>query len=123
MVEIAYTNSYQASIKMAHFEALYGWKYRLPLHWNEVGERLALVPDVLQEAEAHVLNAMPLELRDNLSFEEQPMRMLARELKKLQNRDILYVKVLWSNHDKREATWELKSALQERYPYLFQIES
>nr|CAD1839649.1 unnamed protein product [Ananas comosus var. bracteatus] len=28
----------------------------------------------------------------------------------------------WSNHDEREATWELESALQERYPHLFQME-
>ncbi|OAY70091.1 Transposon Tf2-9 polyprotein [Ananas comosus] len=54
MAEFAYNNSYQASIKMAPFEALYGRKCRSPLHWSEVGERLALGPDVLQEAEDKV---------------------------------------------------------------------
>nr|CAD1817069.1 unnamed protein product [Ananas comosus var. bracteatus] len=39
---------------MAPFEALYGRKCRSPLHWSEVGERLALGPDVLQEAEDKV---------------------------------------------------------------------
>nr|CAD1840528.1 unnamed protein product [Ananas comosus var. bracteatus] len=72
---------------------------------------------------AHVLDATPIELRDDLSFEEQPVRILAREVRKLRNRDIPYVKVLWSNHGEREATWELQSALQERYPHLFQMES
>nr|CAD1842599.1 unnamed protein product [Ananas comosus var. bracteatus] len=62
-------------------------------------------------------------LREDLSFEEQPVRILAREVRKLRNQDIPYVKVLWSNHDEREATWELESALQERYPHLFQMES
>nr|CAD1835022.1 unnamed protein product [Ananas comosus var. bracteatus] len=57
-----------------------------------------------------------VELREDLSFEEQPVKVLAREVKKLRNRDIPYVKVLWSNHGEREATWELESALQERYP-------
>nr|CAD1821630.1 unnamed protein product [Ananas comosus var. bracteatus] len=42
----------------------------------------------------HVLDATPMELRDDLSFEEQPVRILAREVKKLRNRDIPYVKVL-----------------------------
>nr|CAD1821743.1 unnamed protein product [Ananas comosus var. bracteatus] len=28
------------------------------------------------------------------------------------------IDVLWSNHDEREATWELESALRERHPHL-----
>ena len=39
LVEFAYNNSYQASIGMAPFEALYGRKCRTPICWNEVGER------------------------------------------------------------------------------------
>ena len=37
--EFAYNNSYQASIQMAPFEALYGRKCRTILNWDEVGER------------------------------------------------------------------------------------
>jgi hypothetical protein len=33
-----YNNSYQASLKMASFEALYGRKCRTPLYWSETGE-------------------------------------------------------------------------------------
>ena len=39
LVEFAYNNSYQASIGMVPFEALYGRKCRTPICWNEVGER------------------------------------------------------------------------------------
>ena len=39
LVEFAYNNSYQASIGMAPYEALYGRKCRTPLYWNEVGKR------------------------------------------------------------------------------------
>ena len=39
LVEFAYNNSYQASIGMAPYEALYGGKCRTPLCWDEVGER------------------------------------------------------------------------------------
>jgi hypothetical protein len=39
LVEFAYNNSYQESIKMAPFEALYGRKCRTPLNWVEPGER------------------------------------------------------------------------------------
>ena len=38
LLEFAYNNSYQASIQMAPYEALYGRSYRSPLCWTEVGE-------------------------------------------------------------------------------------
>ena len=38
LVEFAYNNSYQASIQMAPYEALYGRPCRSPLCWTEVGE-------------------------------------------------------------------------------------
>nr|CAD1839639.1 unnamed protein product [Ananas comosus var. bracteatus] len=87
-------------------------------------QRLSCIgPSEVHHDPAHVLEAIPVELREDLSFEEQPVKVLAREVKKLRNRDIPYVKVLWSNHREREATWELESALQERYPHLFQMKS
>ena len=39
LVEFSYNNSYQESIKMALFEALYGRKCRTPMNWIEPGER------------------------------------------------------------------------------------
>jgi len=38
LVEFAYNNSYQASIGMAPFEALYRRPCRTPLWWSQVGE-------------------------------------------------------------------------------------
>jgi hypothetical protein len=37
--EFSYNNSYQASIKMSPFEALYGRKCQTPLMWSNVGEK------------------------------------------------------------------------------------
>lgn len=42
LAEFAYNNSYQATIKMAPYEALYGRRCRAPLYWDEVGERRVL---------------------------------------------------------------------------------
>jgi transposase InsO family protein len=39
LAEFSYNNSYQESIKMTPFEALYGRKCRTPLNWVEPGER------------------------------------------------------------------------------------
>ncbi|RVX05086.1 RNA-directed DNA polymerase-like [Vitis vinifera] len=41
-------NSFQASIGMAPFEALYGRKCRSPICWNDVGERKLLGPELVQ---------------------------------------------------------------------------
>ena len=47
-MEFAYTNSYQASIEMAPYEALYGRKCRTPECWDEVGERKLFGPELVQ---------------------------------------------------------------------------
>ena len=39
LVEFAYNNSYQTNIGMALYEAFYGRKCKIPLFWDEVGER------------------------------------------------------------------------------------
>ena len=53
-VEFSYNNSYQASLGMSPFEALYGRKCRTPLMWSEVGERTLLGPALIKEAEDRV---------------------------------------------------------------------
>ena len=52
--EFSYNNSYQASLQMAPFEALYGRKCRTPLNWSEVGDSQVFGPDILREAEEKV---------------------------------------------------------------------
>jgi transposase InsO family protein len=52
--ELSYNNSYQASLKMSPFEALYGRNCRTPLHWDQPGERLVFGPDILLEAEENI---------------------------------------------------------------------
>jgi hypothetical protein len=52
--EFAYNNSYQESIKMAPFEALYDRKCWTPLNWIEPGERRYYGIDFVEEAEKKV---------------------------------------------------------------------
>jgi hypothetical protein len=54
LAEFSYNNSYQASIKMAPFEALYGRRCRTPLSWSQTGERKIFGPDPVMEAEDKV---------------------------------------------------------------------
>ena len=46
-----YNNNYQASIKMAPIEALYGYKCRTPLNWSESGESVIFGPDIMTDVE------------------------------------------------------------------------
>ena len=50
LIEFAYNNSYQATIGMAPYEALYGRKCRSPIHWHETGEQKFMEPDFVAAA-------------------------------------------------------------------------
>ncbi|KAA0063495.1 pol protein [Cucumis melo var. makuwa] len=69
---------------------------------------------------SHVVDYEPLEIDENLSYTEQPVEVLAREVKILRNKEIPLVKVLWQNHRVEEATWEREDDMRSRYPELFE---
>ncbi|KAL0562064.1 hypothetical protein IC582_002514 [Cucumis melo] len=221
LMEFAYNNSYQATIGMAPFEALYGRCCRSPVCWGEVGEQRLMGPELVQSTNeaiqkirsrmhtaqsrqksyadvrrkdlefeigdkvflkvapmkgvlrferrgklsprfvgpfevlerigpvayrlalppslstvhdvfhvsmlrkyvpdpSHVVDYEPLEIDENLSYVEQPVEILAREVKTLRNKEIPLVKVLWRNHRIEEATWEREDVMRSRYPELFE---
>ncbi|KAL0553793.1 hypothetical protein IC582_007697 [Cucumis melo] len=221
LMEFAYNNSYQATIGMAPFEALYGKCCRSPVCWGEVGEQRLMGPELVQSTNeaiqkirsrmhtaqsrqksyadvrrkdlefevgdkvflkvapmrgvlrferrgklsprfvgpfeilerigpvayrlalppslstvhdvfhvsmlrkyvpdpSHVVDYEPLEIDENLSYVEQPVEVLAREVKTLRNKEIPLVKVLWRNHRVEEATWEREDDMRSRYPELFE---
>ncbi|GKU98441.1 hypothetical protein SLEP1_g11449 [Rubroshorea leprosula] len=180
MAEFAYNNSYQSSIRMAPFEALYGRRqksyadrrrrdlefevgdhvflkvspirgvlrfgiqgklspryigpypilerigevaYRLELLGNLAGVHDVFhvsllrkyVPDL-----SHIINLEPIQLRDDLTYDEHPIRILDFKERIMRKRTIRFVKVLWDNHSDEEATWELESKMRQEHPHLFQ---
>ncbi len=220
LIEFSYNNSYQATIGMAPYEALYGRRCRSPVHWYETGEseitapefvedttqavkkiqtrmksaqsrqksyadkrrrplefqvgdsvflkvspfkgvirfgkrgklnpryigpyeilervgktayRLALPPNLAsvhnvfhvsmlkkyESDKSHVLEQEPIEIHEDLSFEEKPVQILDYKIKTLRNKDIPLVKVLWRNQKTEEATWEREDEMRTSYPELF----
>ncbi|TYK04826.1 pol protein [Cucumis melo var. makuwa] len=70
---------------------------------------------------AHVVDFEPLQISENLSYEEQLVEILAREVKKLRSREISLVKVLWRNHGVEEATWEREEDMRAQHPSCLRI--
>ncbi|XP_073137931.1 uncharacterized protein [Henckelia pumila] len=68
---------------------------------------------------SHVLDFEPLQLPPDLVYEERPVRILAREERRLRTRVIPMVRVQWLNHSEEEATWETEEDMRTRYPELF----
>ncbi|KAG8498887.1 hypothetical protein CXB51_005335 [Gossypium anomalum] len=191
LAEFAYNNSYQASIRMAPYDALYGRRCRTPSCWNELGERQVLGPELRKEIEysvgdmvflkvspwkkilrfgkkgklspwfirpyrvlkrvgpvayqlelppeldrihdvfhvsmlrryhsdpTHVVPVAEIEVQTDLTFEEELVQILDRDVKVLRRKSVPLVKVLWHNHGREEAPWEPEEAMQQQYPHLF----
>ncbi|XP_019235490.1 PREDICTED: uncharacterized protein LOC109215830 [Nicotiana attenuata] len=123
---------------MAPYEALYKRKCRSPIGWFDVGESGLDGPDLVQQAIEKVklirdrlltaqsrqksysdVRRRDLEfgvdvwITEDLSYEEIPLAVLDRQIRKLRNKEVASVKVLWKNNNVEEI--DMKS----RYPYLF----
>ncbi|VFQ66902.1 unnamed protein product [Cuscuta campestris] len=68
---------------------------------------------------SHVLPERAVTLDESLTYEEEPVQILAREVKELRNKTVPLVKVLWGNHAVEEATWETEESMRAQYPQLF----
>ncbi|XP_012453145.1 uncharacterized protein LOC105775163 [Gossypium raimondii] len=67
---------------------------------------------------SHVISPSEIEIQSDMTYEE-PIRVLDREIKELRNKKISLAKVQWHRHGVEEATWELKGAMRQQYPNLF----
>ena len=68
---------------------------------------------------SHIIQTKSIEVQPDLTYDEEPVQILAREIKELRNKKIPLVKVLWRSHQIEEATWEPEDVMREQYPYLF----
>ena len=61
-----------------------------------------------------------IEVNEELSYEEILVAILDRQARKLRNKEIASVKVLWRNQHVEGATWEAGGEMKKKYPYLFE---
>ncbi|WVZ52030.1 hypothetical protein U9M48_003125 [Paspalum notatum var. saurae] len=216
LAEFAYNNSYQKSLDMAPFEALYGRRCRTALNWSEPGERVTFGPDLVTQAEEQVkfihdnlkraqsrqksysarrrrplifekddhvylkvspmngvhrfgvngklapryigpfkiieqcgpvayrlelpphlaavhgvfhvsqlkkclrvpeevIDTSQIQIQPDLTYQEQPIKILDQKQRSTRRRTINFYKVQWSSHSEEEATWEQEEFLQTKY--------
>lgn len=62
-----------------------------------------------------------IQVTEELSYEEKPVAILDRQVRRLRTKDVASVKVLWQNNNREEMTWEAEDEMKNKYPYLFPV--
>ncbi|XP_060177866.1 uncharacterized protein LOC132607804 [Lycium barbarum] len=68
---------------------------------------------------SRIIHADEIQVTENLMYEEEPISILDRQVRRLRNKDVALVKVLWWSKDREEMTWEAKVQMNSKYPHLF----
>nr|XP_028952681.1 uncharacterized protein LOC114822475 [Malus domestica] len=55
---------------------------------------------------SHVISYEPIQVKENLTYEEYPVEIIDRREKALCTKTISLVRVLWNNHGLEESTWD-----------------
>jgi transposase InsO family protein len=116
LAEFSYNNSYQESIKMSPFEALYGRRCRTPLNWSEPEERWYFRPDLVKETEEKVQR-----IRHHLKEAQARQKNYANKRRRplfFQVKDHVYLKV---SPIKGVNRFGVKEKLAPRYIGMFPI--
>ena len=86
---------------------------------------LVLNVSILKKCIGDPVSIHPIEclgVDKNLSYEKFPVENLDLQVKKLRNKDVASVKVLWRNHLVEGATWEAEADMQSRCTHFFILE-
>ncbi|WVZ63753.1 hypothetical protein U9M48_013361 [Paspalum notatum var. saurae] len=90
----------------------------------ELPPHLAVVHDVFHVSQLkkclrvpeEVVDTSQIQIEPDLTYEEQPIKILNQKQRSTRRRAINFYKVQWSNHFEEEATWEQEKYLQTKYP-------
>ncbi|XP_052881007.1 uncharacterized protein LOC128289333 [Gossypium arboreum] len=69
---------------------------------------------------SHAMAIEEIEVRPNLTFKEEPIQIIGRDVKVLRRKSVPLVKVLWRNHRVEEATWQLEETMRHQHPQWFE---
>ena len=81
---------------------------------------------LLKKSVSNPASIVPLEnvaVNDSLSYEDVLVEILDCYVRRLRNKEVSSVKVLWRSHSVEGATWEAEAAMKANYPYHFPSDS
>nr|GEU73981.1 retrotransposon protein, putative, Ty3-gypsy subclass [Tanacetum cinerariifolium] len=67
----------------------------------------------------HVVSYSLDQIHEDLSLAKELEKILDRQERVMRNKTISFVKILWKNHLKHEATWETEESMRASYPRFF----
>ena len=99
---------------------LVAYKLKLPLELSRIHDtfHVSMLRKYISDP-SHVLREHPVQLKENLTYEETPVQIVDRKERVLRSKVIPLVKVLWKNHEREAATWEPEAQMRRQYPQLF----
>ena len=68
---------------------------------------------------SRLLEPESVQLREDLTFDLPPMRIIDRKVKQLRSKFVPLIKVAWGKGNLEERTWELESKIRRDHPDLF----
>jgi hypothetical protein len=89
LVEFAYNNGYQASLKISPFEVLYGRQCNTPVSWSNPVNKISFAPDMLKETKQQVT-----QIKQNLKVAQNQQKSYAdqkRTPREFQTGDHVYL--------------------------------
>jgi hypothetical protein len=97
------------------------YKLRLP-------SQLAAIHDVFHVSQlrkcvkvpTEIVETCAIEIEPDLSYIEQPLRILDTKERLTKRRAVKMYKILWDHHTEEEVTWETESYLQRNFPDFLQ---
>jgi hypothetical protein len=63
-----------------------------------------------------IIETPAIEIGPNLSYVEQPIKILDTKERVTRRKTVKMYKILWNHHTEEEATWETESYLQQNFP-------
>ncbi|WMV54628.1 hypothetical protein MTR67_048013 [Solanum verrucosum] len=71
---------------------------------------------------SHITPTEGVQVTRDLTYEKVHIAILDRQIRRLRNKEVASVKVLWRNQQVEEITWEAEDAMKLKYPNHFQTD-